>query len=128
MTCCCVILEKFCYGRVYEVAYSHLLSTLDSNSSSRACPLDQLCTHIMSICVIKNFNLLMCNPCRLVVKSIPYTMPFVFFLQEGWTATLKAAYKGHLTVLETLVKQYDGNVLHRMKVQCSGDWCFDNVW
>ena len=29
MTCCCVILEKCCYGCVYAVAHSHLLSTLD---------------------------------------------------------------------------------------------------
>ena len=55
---------------------------------------------------------------RLVGKSIPYPLPFVLCLQKGWTATLKAAYKGHLTVLETLVEQYGGNVLHRMKVTC----------
>ena len=55
---------------------------------------------------------------RLVVKSIPYPKPFVFSLQEGWTATLKAAYKGHLTVLETLIEHYGGNVLHRKKVEC----------
>ena len=33
-------------------------------------------------------------------------------------AILKAAHKGHLTVLQTLVEQYGGNVLHRNKVKC----------
>ena len=39
-------------------------------------------------------------------------------LQEGWTATLIAAFYGHLTVLRTLVEQYGGNLLHRKKVKC----------
>ena len=47
---------------------------------------------------------------------------FVVYLcvQEGFTAILKAAGNGHLTVVQTLVEQYGGNVLHRKKVQCSG--------
>ena len=40
-------------------------------------------------------------------------------VQEGFTAILKAAGNGHLTVVQTLVEQYGGNVLHRNKVQCS---------
>ena len=31
---------------------------------------------------------------------------------------MKAAFKGHLTVLQTLVEQYGGNVRHRKKVKC----------
>ena len=38
-------------------------------------------------------------------------------LQEGFTAALKAALNGRLTVLRTLVEQYGGNVLHRTKVK-----------
>ena len=38
-------------------------------------------------------------------------------LQEGFTAALKAALNGRLTVLRTLVEQYGGNVLHRKKVK-----------
>ena len=38
-------------------------------------------------------------------------------LQEGFTAILKAALNGHLTVLRTLAEQYGGNVLHRKKVK-----------
>ena len=37
-------------------------------------------------------------------------------LQKQFTAILKAAYKGHLSVLQTLVEQYGGNVLHSNKV------------
>ena len=44
------------------------------------------------------------------------------YLQEGFTAILKAALKGHLTVLQTLVEQYGGNVLHRNKVRCCDKW------
>ena len=39
-------------------------------------------------------------------------------LQEGFTAVLKASLNGHLTVVQTLVEQYGGNVLHRKKVKC----------
>ena len=80
----------------------------------------------MSICVGHLFNQLTCI-LRLEGRSIPYPLLLVFFLQNGWTATLTAAYKGHLTVLETLVEQYGGNVLHRMKVKCYGGWCFDEL-
>ena len=31
---------------------------------------------------------------------------------------MKAAVKGHLTVLQKLIEQYGGNVLHRNKVMC----------
>ena len=59
-----------------------------------------------------------CSTCpQIGRRSIPYPLLLVLFLQNGWTATLIAAYKGHLTVLETLVEQYGGNVLHRMKVK-----------
>ena len=37
--------------------------------------------------------------------------------QEGFTAILTAALNGRLTVLQTLVEQYRGDVLHRMKVK-----------
>ena len=42
---------------------------------------------------------------------------FCFCLQEGYTAILEAARNGHLTLLQTLVEQYGGNVLHREKVK-----------
>ena len=73
--------------------------------------------HTMSICVGHMFNQFTCI-LRLEGRSILYPLLFVFFLQKGLTATLIAACKGHLTVLETLVEQYGGNVLHRMKVTC----------
>ena len=50
-------------------------------------------------------------------KCINFFASFVCLcLQEGFTAVLKAALNGHLTVLQTLVEQYGGDVLHRTKV------------
>ena len=50
------------------------------------------------------------------MPSTPFALPSIS-LQDGWTATLKAAYKGHLAVLQMLVEEYGGNVLHRKKVR-----------
>ena len=100
-------------------------SSRNCNNCCRACPLNQLHSHDVNLWC-KDVQPIYMYPIKKDINSLFSAVSIC--LQKGWTATLKAAYKGHLTVLETLVKQYDGNVLHRMKVQCSDDWCFDNVW
>ena len=57
----------------------------------------------------------MCR-CGTWIFALPLPLLFVC-LQEGFTAVLRAALNGHLTVLRSLVEQYGGNVLHRTKVK-----------
>ena len=43
-------------------------------------------------------------------------------LQLGLTAILAASFNGHLTVVQTLVEQYGGDMLHRKRVKCCDKW------
>ena len=98
-----------------SVALFHLCVMYKTNKSRRG-SIEHDVLSAMSSGIVR-----MCNYIATACTMGPHSFASAVYLcvQEGFTAILKAALNGHLTVVQTLVEQYGGNVLHRNKVQCS---------
>ena len=95
-----------------------------------ACMRMYVCVFISWVCMYVRTYI--CPRVSLKVAVHMHVCSFAFVvcpcLQEGVTAILKAAVNGHFTVLQALVEQYGGNVLHRRKVQSYDKWLHTFSW